>query len=321
MIFVEKPYKKRSISPFIFFLSLLAMTLSGCDYWSASARADRAARNVQKQFEKAKNTLVKNESQGIILLENLANAHPSRVDIWDTLASAYYNKMRYAEAAKAFENAALSDVAYVEHHLQAAKAYLKCDEKNSAVQHYRMYLEKFPEEAAVWYQVAELENAQLRKFEALDAYIKAVKCSVTPPNADVCVDIAALFRHFGNTNQEVFWYKRALEMDPKHPRAFLGTLAFALKDKHWNEVEFFIAKATEITTPSLELECLLDAAKIQIHQNKTLQLVATAQEEKVNVFKQMRLEVAANVEAEPTADEIKIVDNIPLASAPIMCAK
>jgi tetratricopeptide (TPR) repeat protein len=118
----------------------------------------------------------------------------------------------FAEAAAVFEQLTAEMPKYKKAWEKLAFSYLGQNRLNEAIRCYDEILIRYPKEAAAFYQKAVLEDQAAHYDKSLDSLDKALKAE--PNNAEFLYFKGYVYYHMKKYNDAIFWFDRALEIDP-----------------------------------------------------------------------------------------------------------
>lgn len=171
----------------------------------------------------------------IRILENQLAEDPERVDLLEPLAFAYSAAGDPMMAAVTF--AQISEIApsEPEYLLYAAQSMQEAGDVKGATERYREYLVHRPDERGIWRILAELEQDQGNRSEALEAYLEAEEIE---PSPDQKLEIGNLYLEANNLAQAQSWFARALNADSDYrDEALLGLLETAIRSRRFSDAD------------------------------------------------------------------------------------
>ncbi|NBD39375.1 MAG: tetratricopeptide repeat protein [Verrucomicrobia bacterium] len=171
----------------------------------------------------------------IILLSEARERGEERVDVLEPLAFAYAAKGDPTLAALTFSRIAELVPEQPEYLLYAATSLLDAEDRKGAVARYREYLERRPDDRAIWVTLAEVQREAGRHGEALEAYLAAEKIQSRPEQQ---LAIGQLYLRAKNLAQAQAWFARAAEGGAEvRARALLGLLETAIRGGRFADAE------------------------------------------------------------------------------------
>lgn len=176
----------------------------------------------------------------IILLTEARERGEERVDVLEPLAFAYAAKGDPTLAALTFSRIAELVPEQPEYLLYAATSLLDAEDRKGAVARYREYLERRPDDRAIWVTLGEVQREAGRHGEALEAYLAAEKIQSRPEQQ---LAIGQLYLRAKNLAQAQAWFARAAEGGAKvRARALLGLLETAIRGGRFADAEKLVAQ-------------------------------------------------------------------------------
>lgn len=171
----------------------------------------------------------------VILLTEARERGEERVDVLEPLAFAHAAKGDPTLAALTFSRIAELVPERPEYLLYAATSLLDADDRKGAVARYREYLDRRPDDRAIWVTLAEVQREAGRQGEALEAYLAAEKIQSRPEQQ---LAIGQLYLRTKNLAQAQAWFARAAEGGADvRDRALLGLLETAIRGGRFADAE------------------------------------------------------------------------------------
>lgn len=168
-----------------------------------NAKISLAVKTAQVMMLEGKN------NDAIALMENTAAENGYTFDLCQSLAYAYVEASRHAEAAIQFEKASTIKSGDAEMLFYAARYYEHSGAYSSASACYEKYLQLKPLDMVAWKALAKSLVAQEKHMEALNAYLAAVKNANRNPNTSEAAEIGVLYLKIGNKVQARSWLEAA----------------------------------------------------------------------------------------------------------------
>jgi predicted Zn-dependent protease len=206
---------------------ILLFFFSGCGEREAS---------VEELVQQAESLLEVGQIDGaVVLLERGLEKDPNRVDMLEPLAFAYSASGDPVMAAITFKRISNLVPGEPEYLLYSAESLIEAVDLKGAVARYEEYLEKRPEDRAIWVTLADLHKKAGHRGEALEAYLAAERLH---SRASQQIAIGELYLRSQNLAQAQTWYARALSGDADaRDEALLGLLETAIRSKRFSEAE------------------------------------------------------------------------------------
>lgn len=174
------------------------------------------------------------------ILEHCRERAPERVDILESLAFAYSASGDPILASFTFTEIAEIVPGRSEYLLYAAESLLEAGDRKGAVSQYERYLERRPEDRAVWVALADLHIEQGRLNKALEALLEAEKTESQPRQQ---LSIGDLYLRKDNLAQAQSWFGRALEGGAEvRDEALLGLLETAVRARRFADAEALVER-------------------------------------------------------------------------------
>lgn len=299
-----------------FLVALFCIVLTGCAEKTPEQIQKENKQKTEQAVNRARVLLFENNPEAAAkLLEDASKNYETSATLLETLANAYIQSGRVAEAATLFE--AASDRAGGDADLQimAAKAYEQSGSMESAARAYEKYLKLRPQDAVVWKTFATIQE-NLRHFEsAMNALMTSIKVSGRNPNSAEAAKVGNIFLKLGNIQQAKLWLNAALEAtapdNVKTRTAILKdllTIKLAEKDMDGVEKTMLLLdkidkKIVDETYPELraqmtEFKRSLEEAKLALEKKKE-------EEKKAEEEKTKKLEEEAKLAEKKKLEEEK----------------
>jgi len=194
---------------------------------------------LEEQLQQAESLLDAGQIDGAIrLLEQSRERAPQRVDIMESLAFAYAAAGDPVLASMTFIEIADQVPQRPEYLLYAAESLLEAGDSKGAVAQHVAYLERRPEDRAVWVGLADLYAGQGLLSKALESLLAAERVESRPSQQ---LKIAQLYLRSNNLAQSQTWYARGLEGDhEERSEALLGLLEVAVRADRFADAEGLI---------------------------------------------------------------------------------
>ena len=229
---------------------------------------------------------LRQEAEGIDILEALVAGQPDMVECWNNLGSAYLNTGRGAEAIAAFEKALELDPGLVMAANNIGTAHLKSGRPGEALAVYRRNTEKFPDHCGAWSglgnvlvtmekfddAIAAFNHSLELKSDHIDAFhgravanhrravafggsdysIRALDdyhkvADLNPRHFHAHQNMGAMLQILGRHDDAVEAFRRAIEINPKFVAAY-SSLAHSLQQScRWQNLEAIIERVIEYT--------------------------------------------------------------------------
>jgi len=179
----------------------------------------------------------------ILILEQVQESNPERVDALEALAFAYSAQGDPMLASLNFLKIAEIVPSQPEYLLYAAESLLEAGDPKGAIDQYRAYLHARPSDRAIWVTLADLYRSRGRTTEALDAYLAAEQVE---PRSQQRIALGRLYLQSGNLAQAQAWFARAIEGDQEYrDEALLGLLETAIRAKRFADAEALVTQIDE----------------------------------------------------------------------------
>lgn len=233
----------------------------------------------------------------IRILERCEERAPQRVDVLESLAFAYAADGDPMLASMTFLRIAELVPDQPEYLLYAAESLLEAEDPKGAVDRYESYLEKRPEDRAVWVTLADLHISRGNINDALEALLAAEQIE---SRARQRVRIGELYLRKNNLAQAQAWFSRSLEGDPEmRDEALLGLLETAIRARRFSDAEGLLSRLDAEYPGRLE-QSEIDHVRDQLAEWRRRR---DAAEEAVAALDARGLGNAAEVPVEPAAGQ------------------
>lgn len=199
----------------------------------------------------------------ITVLTQLEQEYGHRVDILEPLAFAYSASDDHTMAALTFSRIAELAPNRPEYLLYAATALLEGNDRKGAVARFRAYLQKEPDDRAIWVTLAEIEEKSGNRNKALEAYLAAENIQPRPAQQ---FPIGQLYLRAGNLPQAQRWFARAADQQSDYrDQALLGLLETSIRAERYADAEDLVTKL-DVEFPGQLDQSHLASTRAQLQQ-------------------------------------------------------
>jgi len=242
----------------------------------------------------------KQYSKAITLLEDLHESFPEHPEVLEALAWVYSQMGDVALAGFYYEQSYLADTSHIEFALYAGEAYAKSENWETAIEYYRIYLNKESKDARAWKLLAYAYLSSGHPNLSLDAYVRGVELEEEEPDLEESRFIGRLSYEVKDYMKAKYWYNQALIQDPASAYALLGLVDVAIARKSYTQAEYYLKK--------LETALIPDAEAARLEQDKEILAKWKVEQEELEKSRlekeRLRLEEErAKAEAEKKAQE------------------
>jgi len=251
----------------------------------------------------------------IILLTEAEERAGERVDVLEPLAFAYAAKGDPTLAALTFTRIAEKVAERPEYLLYAATSLLDADDRKGAIARYREYLQRRPDDRAIWVTLGEVLRESGRQGEALEAYLAAERIESRSAQQ---LAIGQLYLRAENLAQAQSWFARAAGGGPDiRGRALLGLLETAVRGGRFADAEKLVEQL-DAEFPGRLDQSPLDSVRDQLVDWRERQEAARKAAEAVAVDPPDRGGESAESlgEAEPRESGEELASEASVAAAP-----
>jgi len=179
-------------------------------------------------------------------------------DTYKLLGDIYFDSGNYTMAVKNHKKAMkIDDSAYIRSTI--AKALVKLDEYNEAINLLNESIKKYPESSWLSWELADVYLEKKDYLTAVDYYQNALK--EYPENYMIHFKIAYCYGSLGAFNNAEKWYLKAINIDPKNeaPHFNLGLL-YVKKEDYANALRYF-EKALQLGPDKDKTNTLINICK------------------------------------------------------------
>jgi len=252
------------------------------------------------------------------ILEHCRERAPERVDILESLAFAYSASGDPILASLTFTEIAEIVPRRSEYLLYAAESLLEAGDRKGAVSQYERYLERRPEDRAVWVALADLHIEQGRLNKALEALLEAEKTESQPRQH---LSIGDLYLRKDNLAQAQSWFGRALEGGAEvRDEALLGLLETAVRARRFADAEALVERL-EAEYPGRLEQSPLESVRDQLlawreRQEAAREALAALDDRNLRLPPGESAAEALSVDEAVPDDEREVAETLPGAGGP-----
>lgn len=225
-----------------FFLVATSMAYSGCGKKEADAAETLVSAN-QLLDQGA-------VGQAITLLDTYNAQYPNNAGIIEALAFAHSRNRDHLMAAIYFLDLSQQLPDQPEHILYAAEALATAGDWIGATEHYRSYLQRRPQDAAIWIQLGIAQEQQGLSAMAIDSFLKAYNLA---KDARIALRLARLYATQKMAAQARTWYLNAAADPSLTAEALLGQLELEMANGRYREADTIALRLNKEYPGMLEL--------------------------------------------------------------------
>lgn len=171
----------------------------------------------------------------ITLLQTLNDRYPGRPEVLEPLAFAHSQARQYDFAAFTFaeiaEISSNNDMFY----LQAAEHALLAGDEESAIRHYKNFLQHNKQDAHAWEQLGKLQQNRNFYQDAADSFMQKYKLD---PSGSTAIQIGQTFLALGNLTQAERWFQTARESGREYEKeALIGLVETSFASNQTTKLE------------------------------------------------------------------------------------